>query len=381
MPLEALSEAQKMARDSARDFAEKRLKPVAQKLDEDEAIPRELYAEAAELGFLGMMLPEEYGGLGLDYMSYVLAMEELARGSAAFQVGLTVHNSLVCSGIYRFGTDEQKKRYLPKMAKGEWVGSYCLSESGAGSDAGSLSASASAEGEFYILNGAKAWVTNGGFAHVFMVFVSTRKELGSRGVSCILVEKGTPGFEVGKKEKKLGIRASDTRELSFNNCRVPKSQRLGAENEGFQIAKAQLESGRVSIAAQAVGIAQAAFEEAVCYAKARRQFGKALSEFQATQFKIADMAAGIDAARLLTYRAAMLINEGRPCGREASIAKLFSSQMCNRVAYDALQIHGGNGYIREFPVERYFRDARITEIYEGTSEIQRLIIAKDVLKS
>ncbi|MBI4374879.1 MAG: acyl-CoA dehydrogenase family protein [Elusimicrobia bacterium] len=374
-----VSESQKMVAESAREFAEKRLKPVAQRWDEEEAIPREMYSEAAELGFLGIMLPEEYGGLGLDYPAYVAAMEELARGNAAFQVGVTVHNSLVASAILKFGTEEQRRKFLPKMAKGEWIGAYCLSEPGAGSDAASIRASALKEGDHYILNGTKAWVSNGGFAQVFLVFVVTNKDLGKRGVSCLLVERGLPGFTVGKKEKKLGIRASDTREIVFQNCRVPRNALLGVENEGFKIAMAQLDNGRISIAAQAVGVAQAAFEEAVAYSKARQQFGRPLCEFQATQFKLAEMAMNIDAARLLTYRAAGMMKQGVRCTKEASMAKLFASTMCNKVAFDALQLHGGNGYTREFPVERYFRDARITEIYEGTSEIQHLIIAREVL--
>ncbi|MDE2237849.1 MAG: acyl-CoA dehydrogenase family protein, partial [Elusimicrobia bacterium] len=272
-----------------------------------------------------------------------------------------------------------KEKYLRKAAKGEWIGAYSLSEQGSGTDAGSLKCRAAAQGDCYVLNGSKAWVTNAGFADFFLVFVSTAPELKNKGISALLVDKGAPGFSVGKKELKLGIKASDTRELIFNNCRVPKSQLLGKENEGFKIALTQLDNGRVSIAAQAVGIAQAAFEEAVAYAKQRRQFGKAIAEFQLTQAKLARMATDIDAARLLTYRAASLMSRGARCTKQASMAKLFASQASNRICFDALQIHGGNGFVREFPVERYFRDARITEIYEGTSEVQHLIIAREVL--
>ncbi len=368
-----------MVGQSARDFAEKRLKPLAQEFDAAEEIPRSLYIEAAELGFLGMMMPGIYGGLGLDYTCYVAAMEELARGCAAFQVGVTVHNSLVGSAIVKFGNEEQKSRVLTKMSRGEWIGAYCLSEPSSGTDAGSLKARAVRDGGCYVLDGVKAWVTNGGFADLFLVFVSTAPDRGNKGISCLLVEKGLPGLSLGKKEKKLGIRASDTREIIFQKCRVPASALLGVENEGFKIALTQLDNGRISIAAQAVGIAQAAFEEAVSYARARIQFGKPIAEFQAIQIKLADMAVGLDAARLLTYRAAGLMDRGVRCTREASTAKLFASQMANKTVFDALQIHGGNGFIREFPVERYFRDARITEIYEGTSEIQRLIIAREVL--
>jgi alkylation response protein AidB-like acyl-CoA dehydrogenase len=366
-------------RRSAREFSEKRLKPTAMEFDEKEAIPRELYQEAADLGFLSVMFPEEYGGLGLDYPCYVAAMEELARGNAAFQVGVTVHNSLVCSGIIKFGTDEQKKRYLPKAAKGEWIGAYSLSEQGSGTDAGSLVCKAEDKGDHYVVNGTKAWVTNAGFADFFLVFLSTAPELKNKGITAFLIDKGAAGFSVGKKEHKLGIKASDTRELIFSNCKVMKSQMIGKLNEGFKIALTQLDNGRISIASQAVGIAQAAYEESVSYAKSRKQFGKSISEFQLIQAKIADMAMNIDAARLLTYRAAELMAAGKKCTKEASIAKLFASQMSNKVTFDAVQIHGGNGFIREFPVERYYRDARITEIYEGTTEVQRLIIAREVL--
>ena len=375
-----LTEEQKMARDSAREFAEKKLKPHAQKFDEEEDVPREIYSSAAELGFFGLLLPEKYGGLALDHVGYALVMEELARGCAGFQVCLTVHNSLVSSAISNFGTESQKDQWLPKLASGEWIGAYSLSEPGSGSDAGSLRCAARLEGGHYVINGTKAWVSSAGFADLFLVFVSTNKEKGSRGVSCLVVPKGLPGFSVGKKEKKMGIRASDTRELLFKDCKVPKENLLGVENEGFKIALTQLDNGRIGIAAQAVGIARAAFEEAVSYAKSRQQFGKALAEFQATQFKLADMAVRIEASRLLTLKAAALMSRGQKATQAASMAKLFASESANKVAYDALQIHGGNGYIREFPVERYFRDARVTEIYEGTSEVQRIVISREILR-
>lgn len=374
-----LTEAQIMARDLARDFAQKKLKPLAQEMDETEDIPQELYREAASLGFFGMMIPEKYGGLGLDYLAYVLAMEEIAKAAAAFQVGLTVHNSLVSSAILKFGTEAQKETYLPKAASGEWIGAYSLSEPGSGTDAGSLKTTAVLDGDSYVLNGTKAWVTNAGRARFFLVFVSTSPALKNKGISCLIVDRDAPGLSIGKKEKKLGIRASDTREIRFAQARVPRKNILGEENRGFRIALTQLDSGRIAIAAQSLGIARAAFEEAVKYAKAREQFGRPIADFQATQFKIADMAVGIEASRLLTYQAARLLSLGQPCAKEASMAKLFSSQNCNKTAFEALQIHGGNGYIREFPVERYFRDARVTEIYEGTSEVQRLIIAREIL--
>ncbi len=374
-----LSDDQQAARDSAREFAEKRLKPLAQKFDEEEEIPRAVYAEAAALGFFGLMVPESYGGLGLDPVAYACVMEELARGSAAFQICLTVHNSLACGALMKAGSEEQKKKYLPKMAAGEWIGAYSLSEPGSGSDAGSLTTTAALDGSDYLLNGTKAWVSSAVFADVFVVFVSTDRAKGSRGISCLLVEKGTPGMTLGKKEKKMGVRGSDTREISFRDGRVPAAQLLGQKGAGFGIALSLLESGRVGIAAQAVGVAQAAFDEALSYAKQRRQFGKALSEFQATQFKLADMALGIEAARLLTWRAAAALAAGKAT-REASMAKLFASETANRVATQAVQIHGGNGYIREFAVERYFRDARVSEIYEGTSEVQRMVIARELLR-
>lgn len=374
-----LSDDQTAARDTAREFAEKRLRPLAQSFDEEEAIPRAVYAEAAALGFFGLMIPEEHGGLGLDAVAYACVMEELARASAAFQICLTVHNSLACGALLKAGSEEQKRKYLPKMASGEWIGAYCLSEPGSGSDAGSLTASAVIDGTDFVLNGTKAWVSSAGFADIFIVFVSTDRAKAGRGVSCLVVDKGLPGMSLGKKEKKMGVRGSDTREVSFQDCRVPRANLLGVQDEGFKIALALLDAGRIGIAAQAVGVAQAALDEALAYAKERRQFGKALTEFQATQFKLADMAMGVEAARLLTWRAADALGKGRAT-RQASMAKLFASENANKVAFQAVQIHGGNGYIRDFAVERYYRDARVTEIYEGTSEVQRLVIARELLK-
>ncbi len=374
-----LSESMSMLRDSAREFAEKRLKPGAQEWDEHEAIPEAVYKEAAELGFFGLSIPEEFGGLDVDPLAYAVAMEELARGSASLQVCVTVHNSLVASAIAKHGTDAQKKKYLPKMASGEWIGAYSLSEPGAGTDAGGLVCAAVDQGDHFVVNGTKSWVTSGGFASVFLVFVSTHREAGSRGITCLLVDKGHPGFSSGKKEKKMGLRASDTRELVFADAKIPKSAVLGQVGGGFKIAMSQLDAGRIGIAAQAVGIGTAALEEAVAYAKQRQQFGKKLAEFQLTQAKIADMATNLDAARLLVYRAADLLAKGKKCTREASMAKSFASRAANKACFDAVQIHGGNGFVREFPVERYFRDVRVTEIYEGTTEVQSLIIAREVL--
>lgn len=373
------TETMAMLRDSARQFAEKRLKPGSLEWDEHEAIPAEVYKEGAELGFFGLSVPEAYGGLDVDPLAYAAAMEELARGSASFQVCVTVHNTLACGALARFGTEDQKKKYLPKLASAETIGAYCLSEPGSGTDAGSLSTTAVDQGDHYLVNGTKAWVTNGGFAGLFVVFVSTNKEAGSRGISCLLVEKGMPGFTVGKKEKKMGLRASDTRELHFANAKIPKSALLGQVGGGFKIAMALLDSGRIGIAAQAVGIAQAALEEAVSYAKQRKQFGKKLAEFQLTQAKIADMATNVQAARLLVWSAAAKAAKGEKYTQDASMAKSFASRIANKACYDAVQIHGGNGFVREFPVERYYRDARVTEIYEGTTEVQALIVAREVL--
>jgi acyl-CoA dehydrogenase len=368
------------ARDAAREFAEKRLKPGAGAWDEEEALPAEVLAEAGRLGFFGLTVPEEHGGLGLDAVAVSAVMEELARGSAAFQGTLSVHNTLACGALSRFGTPEQKSRWLPRLASGEVVGAYSLSEPGAGSDAGGIRCRAVLDGDAFALDGEKSWVSNAGLAGLFVVFVSTNPALASRGITCLLVEKGTPGFTAGKKERKMGLRASDTRPLAFTGCRVPRANLLGTVGGGFRIAMALLDAGRIGIAAQAVGIAQAALEEATAYAKERRAFGKPIAEFQLIQAKLADMAVSVQAARLLTRRAAWLLAQGKPCGGAASSAKLFASQAANRCAYDAVQVFGGNGYIRDFAVERLYRDARATEIYEGTSEIQRLIVARDVLK-
>jgi alkylation response protein AidB-like acyl-CoA dehydrogenase len=373
------TDSMKLLRESAREFAEKRLKPGAQEWDEHEAIPEDVYRQAAELGFFALSIPEEHGGLAVDPLAYAVAMEELARGSASLQVCVTVHNSLVASAIANHGSLAQKEKYLPKMATGEWIGAYSLSEPGSGTDAGSLSTTAVDAGDHWLVNGTKSWVTNGGFASVYLVFVSTNKASGSRGITCLLVDKDAPGLTVGKKEKKMGLRASDTRELIFQNAKVPKSALLGGIGGGFKIAMSQLDSGRVGIAAQAVGIAQAALEEAVSYAKQRKQFGKTLAEFQLTQAKISDMATNIDAARLLVYRAAARLAAGEKCTKEASMAKSFASRIANKACFDAVQIHGGNGFVREFPVERFFRDVRVTEIYEGTTEVQALIVAREVL--
>jgi alkylation response protein AidB-like acyl-CoA dehydrogenase len=367
-------------RAAARDFAEKRLKPFASEWDEREEIPSEALAEGGRLGFFGFTVPEEFGGLGLDALTYSAALEELARGSASYAGGLSVHNSLVCAAVTRFGTPEQKSSYLPRLASGELIGAYSLSEPGAGSDAGSIKTRAVADGDSFVIDGQKCWVTSGGIAGLFVLFVSTAPASASRGITCLLVEKGSPGFKLGRSEKKMGLRASDTRELLFSGCRVPKSALLGQLNGGFKIAMSLLDGGRIGIASQAVGISQAAFDESIAYAKARKQFGKPIAEFQLIQEKLAKMAVSIDAARLLVRRAAAMLARGEKCSKEASMAKLFATQAANRIVYDAVQIHGGNGFVREFTVERLFRDARPAEIFEGTSEVQLQIIAREVLK-
>ncbi|UCB53222.1 MAG: acyl-CoA dehydrogenase [Candidatus Zixiibacteriota bacterium] len=375
-----LTEEQRMVKEATADFAKNSLHPKAEEFDEKEEIPQEIYKELAGLGYLGMLLPEEYGGSNLDFVSYICAMEEFAKACAALEIALSVHNSLVCDAILKFGTEEQKKKYLPALARGEKIGAYSLTEPGSGTDAGSLRTSAVLQGDRYLVNGTKTFVTNGGIADLFVVFVLTKPELKSKGISCLLVEKGVEGFSIGAKEKKMGIKGSDTRELSFADSRIPKENLLGEENKGFKVALSLLNSGRIGVGAQCVGIAQAAFEESLKYSKERVQFGQPICNFQAIGFKLADMATEIDAARLLVYRAAHLKSKGEKCNIEASMAKLFASEVANRVVNEAVQIHGGYGYMKEYPVERYFRDARVTEIYEGTSEAQRIVISRDLLK-
>jgi len=375
-----LNEDQKMIKEAAREFASEKLAPKAQEFDEKEEIPRELFKELAELGYLGMLMPEEYGGSGLDFISYILVMEEFAKACAALEISLSVHNSLVSDAIFKYGTGEQKKKYLSKLTRGDFIGAYSLSEPQAGTDAGSLKTTAILKGDHYLLNGTKTFVTNGGISDIFVLFVLTNPEAKSKGISCLLVEKGLKGFNIGLKEKKMGIRGSDTRELSFEDCQVPKENLLGEENKGFGIALSLLDSGRIGVGAQSVGIAQSALDEALRYSKERVQFGQPICNFQAIQFKLANMATQIEAARLLVYRAAWLKQNNIKCTKEASMAKLFASEIANYVVNEAVQIHGGYGYMKEYAVERYFRDARVTEIYEGTSEAQRIVISRNLLK-
>ena len=374
-----LSDDHIMMRDTARDFAEKRLKPIAEELDAKAEMPKDLLQETAELGYFGLLAPEEYGGLAVDTLSYALTIEEISKACAAHAITLSVHNSLVIKAIKMFGTEAQKSKYLPKLASGEFIGAYSLSEPGSGTDAGSLQCRAIRSGDNYVLNGTKSWVSSAGYASVFVVFALTNPDQGKHGISCLLIEKGAPGMSLGQPEKKMGLRASDTREVSFMDCKVPVGQLLGEENKGLRVAFSLLDAGRIGVAAQALGIAQAAYDEALSYSRERKQFSQPLINFQATQFKIADMAMRIDAARLLTYRAAVLFDAGVSCLKEISMAKLYASQTANFVANEAVQIHGGYGYVKEYAVERYFRDARVTEIYEGTTEAQKMVISRAII--
>jgi alkylation response protein AidB-like acyl-CoA dehydrogenase len=377
-----LTPEQQMIKEMARDFANKELLPVAAHFDETQTFPYELWKKMGQLGLMGLLIPEAWGGAGVDTVSYVLALEEIARGNPALSISMSINNSLTCYGLFKFGTEEQKKRYLVPMASGQKLGGYALSEPNSGSDAVHMKTSARREGDHYILDGSKMFISNGESGHIFLVFAVTDKAAArtADGITCFIVEKGMPGFKVGKKLDKLGMRASDTTELIFEHCEVPAANVLGHEGFGFKVAMQLLDGGRIGIAAQALGIAQAAYEFALQYAHDRQQFGRKIYDFQAIQFMLVDMATRIDASRLLIHRAATLRDAGQPCGREASMAKLFASETAMWVTTKAVQIFGGYGYIKEYPVERYFRDAKVTEIYEGTSEIQRLVIAKNILK-
>lgn len=376
----ALTEEQRMIQETARDFAEKELMPIAEQVDETREPPLEAVKKLAQLGFLGMMVPEKYGGAGLDDISYVLAMEEISRGCASTGVIMDVNNSLVCEPIKMYGNEEQKKKFLTPLAQGEVLGAYCLTESEAGSDAANAKTRAVADGDDYILNGTKIFVTNGGFAEIFIVFASTEPEKKARGISAFIVEADRPGLRRGTREKTLGIRGSTTYEIILEDARVPKANLLGEPGRGFKIAMEALDSGRIGIAAQAVGIARAALERSVEYAKTRVQFGKPISEFQAIQWSLADMATQIEAAHALTMRAAWLRVSGGDYVMASAQAKLYAGRVAVEVSDAAIQIHGGYGYTQEYHVERHYRDAKITELYEGTSEIQRLIIARRLIR-
>jgi butyryl-CoA dehydrogenase len=375
-----LNEDQKLLEKTVRQFAESEVRPVAKELDETGHFPRELFRKAAELGLTGVAFPETEGGAGFDHIAYTIVIEEISRCCASTGVILSVQNSLFCDPIHRFGSDEQKKKFLLPFTRGEKIGCYALTEPQAGSNAAALQTKAVKKGEKYVINGTKAWITNGGVADAAIVYVNTGPEKGEKGITAIVVEKGTPGFHVGKEEKKLGINATACSELVFTDCEVPESNRVGKEGEGYKVALSTLDGGRIGIAAQATGIAQGAFEAALKWSQERMAFGHPIAQFQAIQFMLADMATEIDAARLLVRKAAWKQDSGGRFSLEAATAKVFASEMATRVAHKAIQIHGGYGYSREYPVERAYRDARITEIYEGTSEIQRLVIASWVLK-
>jgi butyryl-CoA dehydrogenase len=376
-----LTEEQKLLQNSVREFAESEVKPLAKEIDETGRFPRETFQKAAELGLTGVALPESEGGAGFDHVAYSIVIEEISRCCASTGVILSVQNSLYCDPLHRYGTAEQKNRLLLPFARGEKIGCYALTEPQAGSHAAALQTKAVKAGDQYVINGTKAWITNGGAADAAIVYVNTDPPKGEKGITALVVEKGTPGFKVGKEEKKLGINGTACSELVFTDCQVPAANRIGNEGEGYKIALSTLDGGRIGIAAQAVGISQGAFEAALAYSKQRMAFGHPISQFQAIQFMLADLCTEIDAARLLVRKAAWKQDTGARFSMDAAMAKLFSSEMATRVTHKAIQIHGGNGYSREYPVERNYRDARITEIYEGTSEIQRLVIASWVLRS
>jgi acyl-CoA dehydrogenase len=375
-----LTDEQKMTRQMVRDFAEKEVKPSAEERDEKELFSRDLFDKMGQLGLTGIPWPEEYGGAESDFISYVIAVEELSRVDASMGTTLSAHISLAGWPIFKYGSEEQKKKYLEPLALGETMGAFALTEATAGTDAAAAQTTAKLEGDSYLISGNKIFITNAGEAETYVVFAMTDKEKGSRGMSAFIVEKGTPGLSFGKKERKMGLRSSPTLEVIFEDCRVPQENLLGKEGEGLKIALSTLDGGRNGIAAQALGIAQGALEEAVAYAKTREQFGRPIADFQAISFMLADMATKVEAARLLTYQAAYLENEGLPYGKASAMAKLFASEAAMEITTKAVQIFGGYGYTRDYPVERFMRDAKITEIYEGTSEAQRMVISRYLVR-
>lgn len=374
-----LSEEHEMIRKMVRDFAKKEVAPTAEERDEAERFDRGIFQMMAELGLTGIPWPEKYGGIGSDYVSYCIAVEELSRVCASTGVTLSAHTSLAGWPVFKFGTEEQKQKYLKPMAQGEKIGAYGLTEPGSGSDAGGMKTTARKAGNEYILNGSKIFITNAGVADVYIVFAVTDPSSRKNGITAFIIEKDFPGFSIGKKEKKMGIRSSPTAEIIFEDCRVPEENVLGKEGEGFKVAMMTLDGGRNGIAAQAVGIARGALDAAVGYAKERQQFGKPISANQGISFKLADMATAIEASRLLTYQAAWLESNGLPYGKESAMSKLFASDTAMKVTTEAVQIFGGYGYTKDYPVERFMRDAKITQIYEGTNEIQRIVIAGKLL--
>jgi len=374
------TEEHDMMRRMVRDFAEKEIAPEVARMEAEDRFPIEVIKKMGELGLMGIPVPEAYGGSGMDYMSYIIAIHEISKVSATVGVILSVHTSVGTNPILHFGTEAQKQKYIPKLARGEWIGAFALTEPNAGSDAAALSTRAVRQGDHYVLNGSKIFITNGGAADVFIAFAKTVPEQGSRGVTAFIVERDTPGFTIGKAEKKMGLHGSSTVTLQFDGAVVPAENRLGEEGQGFKIAMSNLNFGRIGIAAQALGIAEGALHHAIQYAKDRKQFGKPIGAQQGVAFKLADMATEVEAAKLLVYHAAFLAKNKQPCTKEASMAKLFASQTAMKTATEAVQIFGGYGYTEDYPVERYFRDAKITQIYEGTNEIQHIVISKQLLK-
>lgn len=379
MLISKLSEEQKMIRKVISDFSENEIKPVASENEREGRFPSDIINQLGKLGFMGHFVPDEYGGSALDMLSYVIVLEEISKACASTGTIVTAHNSLATIPIIEFGTEEQKNLYLPDLATAKKIGCFALSEPEAGSDAASIKTIATEDGDQFILNGTKCWITNGAEAEVAIVFAFTDRSKKTRGISAFIIDLDTPGVEIGKSEHKLGIRATSTTQIIFDDCRIPKENLLGKKGEGFKVAMKTLDSGRIGVAAQAVGIAQAALDASVQYAKERKAFGGSISDFQGIQFMLANMSTRIEAARLLTYQSASLKDNGKKFTKQSAMAKLFAAETAMWVTTKAIQIHGGNGYTTDFPVERYFRDAKITEIYEGTSEIQRIVIARQVL--
>ncbi|WP_188207634.1 acyl-CoA dehydrogenase [Alkalibacillus aidingensis] len=373
------TEEQEMMRKMVRDFAQKEVAPEIERMEKEDRFPQEVIKKMGDLGLLGIPISEEHGGSGMDYMSYIIAIHELSKVSATIGVILSVHTSVGTFPILKFGSDEQINHYIPKLASGEYLGAFALTEPGAGSDAGGLKTKAIKDGDHYILNGSKVFITNGGYADTYIVFANTDPEAGSKGLSTFIVEKDTPGFEMGKPEKKMGLHGSSTISLNFDQCKIPANQLLGQEGEGLKIALANLNIGRIGIAAQALGIAEAALEAGVDYAKEREQFGKPIAHHQGVSFKLADMATAVESAKLLIYHAASMYQAGKNSSKEASMAKKFASKTAVDVAIEAVQVFGGYGYTEDYPVERYFRDAKITQIYEGTTEVQNMVISRHLI--
>ncbi len=376
-----LTEEQRMLRRMVREFAEKEIAPRAEAIDATDEFPHDLFNRMGEVGLLGLPFPPRYGGSDADYHAMVIALEEIARVSGSMAITLDAHTSLCCEPIYHFGTEEQRERYLPPLARGDRIGAFGLTEPQAGSDAGATQTRAVRDGDEWVVNGQKIYITNGSIADVIVFTAKTDPQKGTHGISAFIVEKGTPGFKPGRDEKKMGLKGSVTSELFFEDCRIPAENLLGQENRGFQQFLATLDAGRIAIAAMAVGLAQGAYERAIDYAKERHQFGRPIASFQAIRWMIADMATDIEAARMMVHRAAWLKEQGKRYTKEAAMAKLFATEMSEKVCHDAIQIHGGYGYVREYEVERMYRDQRLCQIGEGTNEIQRLVISREVLKA